>query len=122
MTDGVSILPYGDSEPFYILFYLTPFIAVETQGKTTRDRGALGKEDEVKHLAVTSGLGREHEAFDCHLCHAGTLFFFHVCPVLNTVRSCFVSVAARFIGQKGQGRGGEGGPGFQWSVPRAEGT
>lgn len=106
-----------DSEP-----NPTPFVAVETQGKTTRDRSAPGKEDKVKHLAVTSGLGRDSEAFDCHLFQAGSVFLFCICPVLNTVRSCFVSAAARLIGQKGQGRKREGGPEFQCSVPRAEGT
>lgn len=61
-------------------------IAVETQGKTTRDRGAL--------LAITKKA--------CDLFQLKTLFLFHVCPMLNISRPCFVFMAAMFIGQNGQ--------------------
>lgn len=95
---------------------IQPAIAVETQQKTTRDRGALGKEDEVKYLSVTSGFERKHKAFDCDLFHLDTLFLFHICPVLSFVRSFFMLMGARFIGQNRQGKRREGGLDFQCSV------
>lgn len=45
----------------------------------------------------------------------------HIYPVLNVVQSCFISVAAGFVGQYEQGRRGQC-PCFLCSVSRAEGT
>lgn len=98
---------------------IQPVIAVETQQKTTRDRGVLGKEDEVRYLAVTSGFERKHKAFDCDLFHLDTFFLFRICPVLSIVRSFFMFMSARFIGKTGRE---EGGLDFQCSVSWAEGT